>query len=280
MSRSLAVALAVVCLASLTFVPVHADPSAAGDPAYRTLLPKADLLVTTRFVLHVKMEGAPADQEIESDTSCLMIDASGLLLCSNVELGGYISLVSRMTGNQGLSGSPTDLEVSIGGTDYPAQLVARDTDRDLAWVRLQKAEGKTFAHLDLTASAKLGPGDAFYGVRRLHEFFARAPLVTRGTVGAVLTRPRELLVPASGLGGGFGVAVFDAAGAFVGMTVLQMPGEDDAAQNLFNSPLSFLGQSSRLQDMMGGMILPAAEIVKATQLARETFPAEAAPAGE
>ena len=71
-----------------------------GDSPHRLLAEKAAALATVKFVLKVKM-GAGGDREIEGETTCPLIDAEGLVLCFNTELGGYVSLMSRMMGHGG-----------------------------------------------------------------------------------------------------------------------------------------------------------------------------------
>ncbi|MCP4663576.1 MAG: trypsin-like peptidase domain-containing protein [bacterium] len=265
---------AILCAASL----VIPSPTAAAGP-HQLLLAKTEALVTIKFVLKVKMGGG-ADNEFEGEITCQLIDPDGLVLCSNTELGGYINLVSRAMGRgpgQNLSAAPTEIRVLIGDQTegHEASLLARDSDRDLAWVRIEDTgEDGPLPYLDFTRSAVLEVGDKFYSLRRMDKFFGSAPIVTEGTVGAVTRKPRELLVPSPTLDSGFGVPIFTAEGQPVGVTVLQMPGFEDDGGDMFSHPMSLLGESVKLQDMVGGLILPAAEVVKATQLAREVFAAE------
>ncbi len=255
------------------------SPKAAMAAAQDVLLGKAQALVTTKFVLQVKMEGS-GEREIEGEITCLAIDEKGLVLCSNTELGGYVSLLSKMMGGQdfNISATPTELRVSPenGTESFPARLLTRDSDRDLAWVQIEGAADKKFPFLDLSQSAPLAQGDKFYVVRRLDKFFDRVPMITEGTVGAVTSKPRALWVPSFPVGGGFGLPVFTPAGTLVGITVLQLPEADERMRRQLGSPLGFLGEASRMQDMASGLILPAAEAHKATQLARELIASDQA----
>lgn len=267
---------ATLCAVSL--VTAQPSPTAAANPHQR-LLAKTEALVSVKFVLKVKMGGG-ADSEFEGEITCQLIDPDGLVLCSNTELGGYINLVSRAMGRapgQNLSAVPSDIRVLVGDETEgrEASLLARDSDRDLAWVRIEdRGDDPPLPYFDFTRSAVLEIGDKFYSLRRMDKFFGSVAIVTEGTVGAVTRKPRELLVPSPTLDSGFGVPVFTAEGELVGVTVLQMPGFEDDGEELFSHPISLLGESVKLQDMVGGVILPAAEVVKATQLAREIFAAE------
>ncbi|MEM7584576.1 MAG: serine protease [Acidobacteriota bacterium] len=244
---------------------------------YVSLAAKGEMLVDVTFVLKVKMTGGGGDREVEGETTCLLIGADGLVLCSNTELGGYIGLMSQLMGRGtgfDMTATPREIKVVVGdrteGLD--AQLLARDTERDLAWVQIDELPAEPpVAFLDLSKSAELGPGDRFYRLRRLDKFFGSAPIVTEGIVAALLERPRKLLIATEPGSGGFGLPVFTADGRLVGVTVTQMPAAEDQISGAFSGGMSFLSSAAKLQDMMGGLIMPAADLAKATQLARESF---------
>ncbi len=271
----------VALFAILLSTTLAASPAA--NP-HRSIAERADVLVTVKFVLKVKMAGAGADREIEGQTACLLIDDQGLVLCSNTELGGYVGLMSQMMGRGGgfdVTAAPREIEVipGGGGEGLDARLVARDSERDLAWVQVEEgvdslgvpAEGgkRRIAFLDLDDHAELTAGDRFYRLRRMDKFFGSVPVVTEGVVAAVIEKPRKLLVPSEPASGGFGLPVFTAEGHLVGITVIQMPAAEDQIGGMLSSGLSFLSSAAKLQDMVGGLILPAAEVAKATRLARE-----------
>jgi hypothetical protein len=238
------------------------------------LIAQADALVTLKYVLSVKAMGN--EQEIENETTCLMIDAQGLVLCSNVELGGTVALMGQIFGGgAGISTTPKQIEVLVADeTDgRPASLVARDTDRDLAWIQLDDAPEEPLSYLDFGDNATLNLGDPFFRLRRMHPHFGRATLVEEGTIGAVVEKPRHLLAVSNPTQGGFGTPVFNSAGKLVGLTVLQSPSAEDGSSTQVQTS-AILGNTAQLQDMVAGLILPASEIVKATRLARESLAAD------
>ncbi len=261
-------------LLTLLIAPiVLAAPDRAASP-YRRIAERADVLVTVEFVLKVKMAGAGGDREVEGETICPLIDAGGLVLCSNTELGGYVALMSQMVGRGGfdVTAAPRKIKVILedGGEGLDGRLIARDSERDLAWVQIEgDAESLKRPFLDLSSAAELGVGDRFFRLRRLDDFFGSKPVVTEGVVAAVVDKPRRLLVPSDVTSGGFGLPVFDAAGALVGITVIQLPAAEDQLGSGLAAGMSFLSSAAKLQDMVGGLILPAADVAKATHLARE-----------
>ncbi len=256
--------------------PILWGQAAEGNP-YRSLGAKTEVMVDVTFVLKVKMPGAGGGREIEGETTCLLIDAEGLVLCSNTELGGYVGLMSQLMGRGSgfdMTAAPREIKVLVGdhtgGLD--GHLLARDSERDLAWVKLDEPITEPgIRFLDLAQSAELQPGDRFYRLRRMDKFFGSAPIVTEGVVAARVERPRKLLVPAEPASGGFGLPVFTAEGQFVGMTVILVPAAEDQVGGMLNSGMSFLSSAAKLEDMVGGLIMPAAELAKATRLARESF---------
>ncbi len=293
--------IALLLGVSLAASVAAASPDTAADP-YRRIAQRADVLVTVKFVLKVKMAGVGADREIEGETTCLSIDAEGLVLCSNTELGGYVGMMSQMMGRGGgfdVTAAPRKIEVvpNAGGEGLDARLVARDSERDLAWVQIEEGledpvaitpvrrrpsgaterqrpsrateERRRIPFLDLSDHAEVGTGDRYYRLRRMDKFFGSVPVVTEGLVAAVIEKPRKLLVPSEPANGGFGLPVFTAGGRLVGITVIQMPAAEDQISDMLSSGLSFLSSAAKLQDMVGGLILPAADVAKATRLARE-----------
>jgi hypothetical protein len=248
-------------------------PEVAEASLHERLAREAEALVTVKFVLNVSMEGAGADQEFEGETTCLTIDPKGLILCSSTELGGYVGLMGRLMGSDGGSMSAVAKEIEIlpgdGGEGIAARLLVRDSDRDLAWLQVEDEPGAPLPFLDLSRATELGLGDEFYRVRRMDKFFGRVPLVEQGTIGAVTEKPRHLLVPSQALAGGFGLPVFDADGGVAGVTVVQLPGAEDQLSGLLGGSMMFLSTAVQLQDMVGGLVLPTSEVVRATELARE-----------
>ncbi len=269
----------VVGLAVGAWRPVVAGAEETSD-GWAPVLAHGASVVGVEFVLPVKIEGAPADQEVEGDIDCLLVGDDGLILCSNLELGGFLSVLGRMMGRgRGIpmTGAPTEIEVRFGEQEpIPGELVTRDTDRDLAWIMVESVpEAAGVRSLDLDSHVDLVLGERFVALRRMHSFFDRAPAIVEGTIGAVTRRPRRLFVPSQPLGVGFGVPVFRTDGHLVGITVAQMPDAEDGEGSV-RSPLPFLSSAAKTNDMIGGVVLPAAEVAKATRLAREQIAADAA----
>jgi S1-C subfamily serine protease len=254
-----ATAMALAATFCLMAMPLaHAD----SEEFARLVAEKSPTLVTLKY--NLKMRGGPfgGDQENEGETTGVMIDPRGLVLCSNTKLGGFASMF-RTFGGFEMTVTPTDLKVLIGEDTegIEARLMARDTELDLAWIEIKDPGDRRFAHLDLSQSTRAELGQRLYSVVQLGRYFDRANIVTEGRIGGRTTKPRELYVPASSFGD-MGLPAFTSDGRLVGFHIMQAPDSEGGMGNML----------SMLSDMQRGMILPAAEVLKATQRARETAP--------
>jgi hypothetical protein len=243
------------------------------EPAYEKLVAEREAtLVTVKFVLKVKMGGmfgGAGDQESEEEVGGLMIEPGGLVLVSNTNLGGFAAMMGRMLGGMGgdISAVPTDLKVLIGDDTegLEAELLARDTELDLAWVRIKEPGEKTFAALDLAKSAKPSLGQRLLTISRMGKYYDRATVVNELRVAGFTRKPRELIVP-GGSGAQLGAPVYTTDGKLVGVMILQLPDAGDSG----GSPLGMLSQMSEMEGAMTGLILPAERVLKATTRAKET----------
>jgi hypothetical protein len=138
-------------------------------------------------------------------------------------------------------------------------------------VRIRDLPAGTVLHtLAFSEHAEPAVGDPIYRLRRMDPFFGAAPVVSDGVVAALIDRPRRLIVP-SHADGHLGAPVFAADGRLVGIVVAQVPSNDDSRAVMSSRNRSLPGQSGKESDMVGGVILPAADVVRATELAREVW---------
>ncbi len=241
---------------------------AAGEEiAYDRLVSKqGPALVTVKFVLKMSL-GQMGEQESETEIMGVMVEASGLVLCSNTQLGGIPPAMKRMIARFGgdFSATPTDIKVLAGDDQegVEGELMARDSELDLAWVRIKKAQ-REYPYIDFGKPGVPRLGDRLLTVQRVGKHFDRVTVVDEGRVGGLTHKPRDLFVGSGGIGGAFGVPVFNAGGEVVGLTILQLP-EDESD----GSPMAMLSRARQFQESSTAWILPAADVVKATQRAKE-----------
>lgn len=228
------------------------SPAARADEVYEKFVAeKSSAMVTVKFLL--KMEGQFGKRESENEITGLMISPDGLVLCANSMIAG-----SRRFG----TATPTDIKVMVGedveGT--PGKLLARDTELDLAWVQVKEPPSKPYDYVDLEKTFEPKLGDRLISIRRMAKFFDRSPIMSEGRLSGRTKKPRDLLVPA-----GFsiqpGQPVFGVDGGLVGIVVLQLPDDEEMESN----PMAFMSMS---RDIANGLILPAAQVQKATNRAK------------
>jgi S1-C subfamily serine protease len=242
--------------------PARADQGADLQKLMDTVAPK---LVTVKFILKMEMADMGMEgQEQEMEVAGVLIDAKGLVLASNTQLGGFAEMMRGMMGDDAgsVSATPKDVKVLIGDDTegLKAEVVARDRELDLAWVRITDAGDKTFDALDTSKGGTAKVGDKLYVVEKLGKYFDRAPIVVEDRVAGTTKKPRSLVVPMGGLAQSMGKPVFTADGSLLGMVVLQLPGTEEMSAE---SMMSGFGDTRGFS----GMILPASEISKATERA-------------
>lgn len=260
--------------AGFAFLGAPGAPAASDSEAtYQNLMDtRGTTLVTVKFVLKVSGGGffaAMGDQENEQETSGVMISSQGLVLVSNTQLAGWIGMARGFLGEMGgdVSAVPTDLKVLVGDDTegLEAELLARDTELDLAWVKIKEPGERTFAAVDFADSAKPSPGQQLLMLARMGKYFERALLVHELRVAGLARKPRELYVPSSAAG--LGLPVYTTDGKVVGLTVFQAPETEGAGEN----PFAMFSQLSDMQSAAGGLILPAEEVLRATKRAQATL---------
>lgn len=242
---------------------------------YQALLQKnSEAIVTLRYVLEVKMFGGDKGEESENQISGVMIDPEGLVLCSDAVLGGMITALRGMFmpfgGVEQPLVSTTDIKVFVGkeAEGLPATLLTRDSELDLAWIRVENPGKRRFAYVDLKKSAEAEVGQRLLSLWRKGRAFDAAIMVGEGRVAGMSTKPRQLYFPGGDLGSVLGLPVFNTAGQVVGVSVLYFP--DAGADASKPNPAEIMSSFFRMPEIITGSILPAAEVIRATEQAKKS----------
>jgi hypothetical protein len=246
-----AAALALLAGSMLASPAMGSTAAIAAPATAKSIVAKhAGALVHVKFVL--KIEGMGQDREMPEEIGGIMIEESGLVLVSNFQTGGMAS----MMGAGGMSATPREIKVLVGddqeGVD--ATLIARDSEADLAWVKITDPKGKKYAAIDFAKAATPDLGDELVFVGRKGKYFDRVPFVQFERVEAIAAKPRHLFLTSTQA---YGSPAFTTDGTPVGVVIFQTPNREDA-------------EGSPDQADRGGLaILPAADIMTATVRAKE-----------
>jgi hypothetical protein len=277
---------AAVLVTSFALLPLTAPALAAApliqpqsDTAAITALAKrADgALVTVKHILKVEGGGEMGAEEEESELTAVMIEPTGLVLCANSVLLGQAGLMARFQPEAGISVTPTDVKVLIGDDTegVKARVLSRDTDLDLAWLQIDEPSTTPYTFVDLHNAAAGDLGQPVLTAARLGKFFDRTLVLEEGHVLGKTTKPRDLFI-ASGIStqpgspsNRAGMPVFATDGKVLGIAVLQLPAAEDLQAG------SGDGSEYRGYDRM---VLPAAEVLKATERTKELAASGEAPA--
>ncbi len=186
-----------------------------------------DSLVSITAVVKMSMSGGGtrgAPQERKMDSPGTVIDASGLVVTSLTRLDPTALMASMGGGMRGIESSIQEVKVVMGdGTEIPGQIVLKDADLDLAFVRAdttsKEAKGIKFLPIDLADSTKVSPGEGLIGLARADETVGRVPGVRLDHVFTVAKRPREFVLVSST--DFLGSPVYTESGKLVGIGILR-----------------------------------------------------------
>ncbi len=220
---------------------------------YRAAIDKVRPAIVQIKYVTSDASGMMGGGESEEQTDGVLVSADGLVLVSNFSFGGAAALF-------GGAPTPQDIRVFIGDDTEGARasVLARDSERDLTWIKLDKAPEKDLPHVSLDGDAEAEVGDRILQVGRASEFYGHAPKVSEGRVIGETSRPRELLF-ASQLLQELGMPVLNDRAEVIGFLVLQLPSQEE-----MQAAGGFMGGAFQPELC----ILPLGEVRSATENAR------------
>ncbi len=182
-------------------------------------------VVALEVVLNLRMvfEGEEAEEHEQTNTSgATIIDPSGLAVCSLSEVDPFYRIDSTDPTCR-FESEIRDLKlITPDGTEIPGEVVLRDRDLDLAFVRPSKAPEQPMVAIDLTRSAEAQMMDSVVVLGRLEEIGNRAPWASLDRVHAVIEKPRRLYVCSMNAWvAGLGCPAFNTRGDVLGITLLR-----------------------------------------------------------
>ena len=192
-------------------------------------------VVTVQLVVKSKMGfagGGSEGRESKQEVTGTVIDPSGLTAVSLTSTDPSSLMQSFMGGLGGdgeeniklkMESELSDVKLLLqDGTEVPAEIVLRDKDLDLAFVRPKAKPAAPLAAVDLANNAKVGVLDEVLTINRLGVVAGRAYAASIERINAIVEKPRLFYVPGSDkTATGLGCPAFNADGKIVGLFLMR-----------------------------------------------------------
>ncbi|MBI1746774.1 MAG: trypsin-like peptidase domain-containing protein [Acidobacteria bacterium] len=208
-----------------------------------------NVVVTVKTVVKMRtlIEGREVNKtEDKVETAATVIDPSGLSILSltAVNPGESMGRFMQMFGGDSkmkVESELSDVKMRLtDGQEIPAQIVLRDKDLDIAFVRPTEKPSKPFPALDLSVQSRPLVLDQVINLSRLGKVGSWAPFVWISRINAIIDKPRTFYVP--GLLTEVGTPVFALDGKVIGIVLLRMaPAEGGSMSAMMRGSLSSLG---------------------------------------
>ncbi len=156
---------------------------------------RGDTAVPVKFVM--SMASGASERRQEGQTQGALVSADGLILVPgrvvSLDLGAFArSAGIGASGSSAPSAKSTQFRVRLPGSDewVPADLVTRDNELGIAWLRLRHPKGK-LSWVDFGNPAKVAPGTQLFTVMRTSDAYGAVPIVRVGYVLGETSIPRH-----------------------------------------------------------------------------------------
>jgi S1-C subfamily serine protease len=201
-------------------------------------------------------------EESKSETTGLVIDPSGLVVTALSSTDPNDILRSFMPDKMQMSTQVTSVKIILSnGQEMPAQVVLRDKDLDLVFLKPKKKPSKPLVATDLSNAAKPALLDETITLYRLGTVASRSIAACADRIQGIVEKPRMFYLPgAQTANTDGGAAIFDKDSKIVGILVLRVaPGRASS-----NS-----GFMSGMKESMIPIVIPASDILDAARQALE-----------
>lgn len=246
------IALLLAGLALVLPMPMLAAEEDYTDAYRRLVEQRSPSVVPVKYVITVAAGGQ--EQRNEDRTQGVLVAADGLVLVSARAVSFDLGSLNRQapSGGGAMVANSSDFRVRLPGSDEwrTADLVTRDTELGLAWLRVRDASGQPY--VDFERLSQPAPGRVFYTLLRTSDEWGAVPLVRPGMILGETRVPRSSLL-VDGMPG----LAFDAEGRPMGYVDLDLAAMSRAQGR---------GLGLDMADMVMHM-LPARRVAAATRLA-------------
>ena len=201
-------------------------------------------------------------QETKQDITGTVVDPSGLtvLALSACDPSEMYKRMMTDSSRYKIESEVSDVKILLDdGAEIPSEIVLRDKDLDLAFIRPKAKQTTPMAAVDLSKSAPVQMLDQVITLNRLGRAAGRAHSASVERVSAVVQKPRTFYIPDSTMTGtALGSPAFALDGNIVGLMVMRtLTGSGGPSMNNFRP------------DNATSIILPAEDVLKAARQAPE-----------
>lgn len=215
----------IIFLAVMTLIVcASASLATTEEDARKVVEANQEAVVTVEMVAEISMsfQGETNKQENRASVTATVLDSAGLTVASLAELDPSSFADSAGDNERGFSFSVEvkDLKIKMAdGTEMAADIVLRDRDLDLAFVRPKKAPATPLKFVDLTQSASPQIMDQLVVMARLGKVASRSLAACIERIYSVVTKPRTFYVVNPYMHPGQGCPAFTLDGKAVGILV-------------------------------------------------------------
>ena len=270
MKKIITIALAACLLLPLASGPAFSDQEA--DAGKKILKKWQEVVVTVKIVNRLRMvvEGREVNKsENKTEAIATVIDPSGLavLPLSVTDPTRIANLFSEAQGRgedsprSNYESELSDLKmVFADGKEVPAQVILRDKDLDLVFIRPTAKPEKPLPALDLAQGAVPDILDPVFVMTRLGKVAGYSPSVSLLRIQSVMKKPRAFYIPDFYVDEtGLGAPIFNLEGKVLGILTLRV----------------FITPGGGMSSILGGasgmgiipVILPAADVAEVAKQA-------------
>lgn len=253
---------AVIAMLAGPAMTAHADPLAEQG---RDIFKKNQRAVVTVQVVQKSSYSVPgrssSPTETKQDLTGTVVDPSGLTVlalsaCDPVEM--YKHMMAEEYSKYKVDSEVSDIKILLDdGTEIPSEIVLRDKDLDLAFIRPKAKPASPMAAVDLSQASPAEMLDQVITLNRLNRAAGRAYAASVERISAVIKKPRTFYIPDATMSTTtLGSPAFSLNGNVLGMVVMRTVN-------------SAGGSSANYRDSLTSIILPASDILKAAKQAPE-----------
>jgi S1-C subfamily serine protease len=213
-------------------------------------------VVTVQVVIKASGPGGRSS-ESKTDITGTVVDPSGLTVLA-LSACDPAEMYRRLSEDNKIEVEVSDIKILLDdGTELPSEIVLRDKDLDLAFIRPKIKPNNPMTAVDLGKSGPAQVLDPTVTLNRLNKAASRAYSASYERISAVVQKPRTFYIPDSSMSSTtLGSPAFLMDGKILGLFVMRAVSSTGSGSGNYRQNLT-------------SIILPAEDILKAAKQAPE-----------